>query len=297
MVGISFILDHMIQEGLKTSNYREITKWNEVIEGGIDAQMIIVGSSRALVHYDCEYIQKVTGMTCYNLGFDGTTYPLQKLMLELYLSENKTPEKIIWSLDYNSFSHIPDFYGFEQLIPFQVNPYIRKMLSMHETPDYQLDIPLFRYSYNPKMKVIGLYSSLGKYQRDPVLRNGYRIQDKNWDGSFDEFKRSHPKDYSVNFDPKVFDDFIRFNKDLMKESSITWVISPYYNDYKEMIINRIAIEKRIERTSNQLQIHLFDYTNHPLSQDKSNFYNSNHLNRQGVEQFMKVLLKDKIWTN
>lgn len=35
-----------------------------------------------------------TGKTCYNLGFDGTTYPLQKLMLELYLSENKSPEEI-----------------------------------------------------------------------------------------------------------------------------------------------------------------------------------------------------------
>ena len=170
IVGLSYLLDYMIKEGLKTSNYREVTKWNEVTQGGIDAQLLIVGSSRALVHFDCEYIQKVTGKTCYNLGFDGTTYPLQKLMLKLYLSKNKIPEKIIWSLDYHAFSEAPDYYGFEQLVPYQNNAYIKEMLSMHETPAYQFKIPIFRYSYNPKMKVIGLLSFCGGYKEEPVLK-------------------------------------------------------------------------------------------------------------------------------
>jgi len=297
LLGISFILDYMIQEGLKTSNYREVTKWNEVIQGGIDAKILIVGSSRALVHFDCDYIQKVTGKTCYNLGFDGTTYPLQKLMLELYLNKNQKPEKIIWSVDYHSFSYAPDFYGFEQLVPYRDNTYIRKMLSMHETPDYQFHIPLFRYSYNPKMKVIGLYSFLGIYQKDPVLTNGYRKQDKVWDGTFDEFRRSNPQGYYINIDQGVFNDFLAFNKILHQESVITWVISPYFKEYQEMILNRSEIGNRFEKAANQLRIHLMDYSNDPLSQDKSNFYNSNHLNNQGIEQFMNVWLLGKSWTN
>ena len=51
----------MIQEGLKTSNYREVTKWNEVTQGGIDAQLLIVGSSRALVHFDLIEKEKASG--------------------------------------------------------------------------------------------------------------------------------------------------------------------------------------------------------------------------------------------
>jgi hypothetical protein len=292
IIAIAYILDFMIQEGLKTSNYREITKWNEVIEGGIDAEILIVGSSRALVHFDCEQIKKSTGKTCYNLGFDGTTYPLQKLMLELYLSQNKVPEKIIWSLDYHSFSDVPDFYGFEQLVPYQKNFFIRKILSMHEIPDYQFTVPLFRYSYNPKMKVIGLYSYVGKYHRDPVLRFGFRMQEKVWDFTFEEFVRNNPDGFSTIFDRMIFEQFILFNKKLSEDSLIIWVVPPYFREYNSKILNGHEILSLFESSADQLNINFMDYSNHLLGRDKENFYNANHLNRRGVERFMDKWLED-----
>ncbi|NVJ47336.1 MAG: hypothetical protein HWE07_09420 [Cytophagia bacterium] len=277
----------MIQEGLKTSNYREITKWDEVIQGGIDAELLIVGSSRALVHFDCEYIQKVTGKTCYNLGFDGTTFPLQKLMLELYLSQNKAPKEIIWSIDYHMFSRAPDYYGFEQLIPYQSNPFIRIMLSMHETPGYQLEIPIFRYSYNPKMKVIGLYSFFGKYESESVLKNGFRKQNKFWDGSFEEFKSNRKEVVFLNFEKKLFEEFLRLNQELLNNGSISWVISPYFFEYNAMIKNRSHLLKKFDSSANHLQIPLIDFSQHEISYEKYNFYNSSHLSKKGVESFLE----------
>lgn len=279
----------MIQEGLKTSNYREISKWNEVIEGGIDAQILIVGSSRALVHFDCEYIQKATGKTCYNLGFDGTTFPLQKLMLELYLSGNTVPENIIWSLDYHMFSEAPDYYGFEQLVPYQENPYVSKMLSLHQTPDYQFEIPVFRYSYNPKMKLIGLYSFLGKYQRDPILKYGYRKQDKKWDGTFEEFKQNNPNGHSVNFEPRIFDQFLNFSEKLKKKSVVAWVISPYYFDAKKMIVNHKELELNFKQEALNLGIQFIDLSSTAISNSTENFYNGTHLSTRGVREFMSAL--------
>lgn len=291
IVGLSFILDYMIQEGLKTSNYREITKWNEVILGGIDAEIVIVGSSRALVHFDCEYIQRVTGKRCYNLGFDGTNYPLQKLMLELYLSKNQKPKEIIWSLDYHSFSYSSNFYGFEQLIPYRDNLFIRKILSLHETPNYQFDIPLFRYSFNPKMKVIGLFSFIGIYNRKPILKNGFRKQDKGWDGSFEEFKRKNSNGFLVNFDEKIFKDFIDFNRELKNKVKINWVASPYFIKYDRLVLNRIEIQSKWYENSNKLDIPLINLSNSFISKEQINFYNSTHLNKFGVEKFMIELSK------
>lgn len=279
----------MIQEGLKTSNYREISKWNEVIEGGIDAQILIVGSSRALVHFDCEYIQKATGKTCYNLGFDGTTFPLQKLMLELYLSGNTVPENIIWSLDYHMFSEAPDYYGFEQLVPYQENPYVSKMLSLHQTPAYKFQIPVFRYSFNPKMKVIGLYSFLGKYQRDPILKYGYRKQDKKWDGTFEEFKQNNPNGHSVNFEPRIFDQFLNFSEKLKKKSVVAWVISPYYFDAKKMIVNHKELELNFKQEALNLGIQFIDLSSTAISNSTENFYNGTHLSAKGVREFMAAL--------
>lgn len=289
--GFSYLLDYMIQEGLKSSNYREVTKWNEVIQGEINAEILIVGSSRALVHFDCEYIQKVTGKSCYNLGFDGTTYPLQKLMLELYLSRNKKPIELIWSLDYHSFSEVPDFYGFEQLIPYKDNPYIGEMLSMHETPSYQFYLPVFRYSYNPKMKVIGLYSFLGKYSRDQILKNGYRAQKKVWDETFDSFKGDNPKGLKMNFIGSLFQDFITLNEKL-KSSSINqkWIVPPYYFEVNQLIRNRSEILQEFSKTSKDHEITFLDYSNSFITKSKSNFYNGNHLNDLGVRIFMDELM-------
>lgn len=283
----------MIQEGLKTSNYREITKWNEVIEGGIDAQILIVGSSRALVHFDCEYIQKVTGKTCYNLGFDGTSYPLQKLMLELYLTKNKIPRKIIWSLDYHMFSEAPDYYGFEQLVPHQENPYVSKMLALHQTQSYQFEIPVFRYSFNPKMKVIGLFSFFGIYKMKPKLKYGFRIQNNVWDGTFEKFKQNHPKGYSVNFDEKIFEEFIDFNKELNKKSKLTWVISPYFFDAKKMIVNHEEVKENLKKEALNLGVQFSDLSVTAISNSTENFYNGTHLSTRGVEKFMLLLKQDE----
>ena len=94
LAGISFLFDYMIQEGIKTTNYKEVTKWNEVVEGGIDAEHLVVGSSRAFVHFDMERLEEKTGKTGYNLGFNGFAYPQVKKTLELYLDRNVKPEKI-----------------------------------------------------------------------------------------------------------------------------------------------------------------------------------------------------------
>ncbi|MCS5489016.1 hypothetical protein [Algoriphagus limi] len=290
-LGLAYLLDYMIQEGLKTSNYREITKWNEVIQGGIDAEILIVGSSRALVHFDCEYIEKATGKSCYNLGFDGTTYPLQKLMLELYLSKNKKPKELIWSLDYHSFNAVPDYYGFEQLVPYMENSFVKKMLSMHETPNYQFQIPLYRYSYNPKMKVIGIYSFFGKYDYNPILKKGFRKQNKVWDGAFDKFRGQNPKGVLVNFEENLFSDFICLNRDLIEKVKVTWIISPYYFDYFGMVNNHNEIQKKWEEAAKQLNITYLDFSLNKISYEKANFYNSSHLNAQGVKKFMDAWIE------
>ncbi|TFV97255.1 hypothetical protein E4S40_00950 [Algoriphagus kandeliae] len=286
-LGLSYVLDYMIQEGLKTSNYREITKWNEVTQGGINAEILIVGSSRALVHFDCEYIEKATGKSCYNLGFDGTTYPLQKLMLELYLSNNIKPKELIWSLDYHSFTSVPDYYGFEQLVPYRENSYVQKMLSMHETPNYQFQIPLFRYSYNPKMKVIGIYSYFGKYHREPILIYGYRKQNKKWDGNFDLFKKQNSKGHNVVFKEELFHDFTALNQQLLNQKiSIEWVVAPYLEEYNKLLYNRSELLELLYDTAGQLKAPFYDYSSSEISHSRNNFYNATHLNQQGMDSWM-----------
>lgn len=292
-LSILYVVDYLIQEGLKTSNYREISKYNEIIKGGIDADLLIVGSSRALVHFDCELIESRTGKSCYNLGFDGSSYPLQKIMLDLYLNQNQRPDYIYWVVDLTSFTFSSDFYGFEQLIPFMENNYINEILRLHKTPAFLLELPLIRYSFNSKMKSVGLYTFLGIYQRDKIIEKGYRPQEKSWDGLFDQFKNENPKGISLELKEEYFQDFLMYSQEIQNRGmSLSWVIAPYYYEMLDITFNSQEIIQKIQLASEDCEIPFLDFTNSPIKADKSNFYNAQHLNSKGVklfvEQFMEI---------
>lgn len=291
-VSILYGIDYLIQEGLKTSNYREISKWNEVITGGIEADILIVGSSRALVHYDCELIEAATGKKCYNLGFDGTLFEHQQLMLNLYLKNNKAPETLVWNVDYHSFEHSKEFYGFEQLVPYQDQLEVQMLLEANEETDALLyQIPVLRYSFNPKMKMVGLLNFFELYETRPTLIKGYRKSDKVWDGEFDRFKAKHKEGISYKVEEQIFAQFSDRLITLIRDKiEVVLVISPIYYEAKNLILNAAQITSRIETLRQEGYVNFLDCSKDSINYSKDNFYNGSHLNEKGVSIFMNLLL-------
>ncbi|SIN80910.1 hypothetical protein [Algoriphagus halophilus] len=284
-----YSVDYFIQEGLKTSNYREVSKWNEVIKGGIDAELLIVGSSRALVHYDCELIEEITGKKCFNLGFDGTLFEHQRLMLDLYLKNNKAPETLVWNVDYHSFEHSKEFYGFEQLVPYQDQLEVQMLLEANEETDALLyQIPVLRYSFNPKMKMVGLLNFFELYETRPALIKGYRKSDKVWDREFDRFKAKYKEGISYKVEEQIFAQFSdRLITLIHDKIEVVLVISPIYYEAKNLIRNEDQITKRVENLSHEYGFTFLDYSDDSINYSKDNFYNGTHLNKNGVSHFTK----------
>ena len=75
---------------------------NKVMQGKVNAQIIITGSSRALSHFDPRVVEAQTGRTAFNLGRNGSQSDMQLAVLKAYLEHNQKPDFIIHSLD--SFS-------------------------------------------------------------------------------------------------------------------------------------------------------------------------------------------------
>lgn len=284
-------MDYLIQEGLKTSNYREVSKWNEVISGGIDADILIVGSSRALVHYDCELIEAATGKKCYNLGFDGTLYEHQQLILDLYLKNNKAPESLVWNVDFHSFEHSEESYGFEQLIPYQDQLEIKLLLQANEvTNPFLYQIPVLRYSFNPKMKMVGLSNFFELYAARPPLVKGYSKSDKFWDGEFDRFKAANIEGISYQVEEQLFTQFSDELNDFKHEGiSIVLVICPIYQDAKKLLRNTAQFTNRIRDLSQVAGFTFLDYSEDSINYSKDNFYNGSHLNSQGSKLFTRKI--------
>ena len=85
-----FLLQSLILFTVKRINVGEFGVLNKIDRGGINADIIISGSSRAYNGIHPGVIESVTGMSCYNIATNGTDLGVQLPKLKWYLNHNQT---------------------------------------------------------------------------------------------------------------------------------------------------------------------------------------------------------------
>lgn len=290
--GFAYGLDYMVEEGIKELNFLETEKWQEITQGGIDAEILIVGSSRALDHFDAQYIESKLGKITYNLGFDGITFMQEKLILDLYLMQNKAPEYLIWSLDYHNFRTDENVENLDQMIPFREFDQVYRLMRYSDLHFVEFFIPLYRYSITPTLKIQGLLGYLGIHHREKSMIKGFRPRNKTWNQTlFEQQLAEHPKGTIIDLEEEMFNEFVALNHQLQNQGiAQAWVLCPYFAEYNTMVLNRSQILSKIQDASSKLNIPFQDFSDHPISKDNSNFYNRSHMNIVGVKKFMIELL-------
>ena len=74
-----------ITHGLRSTRTSQFGTLNRVMDGEVNADIVITGSSRAVVHYDPRVIEKATGLTAFNLGRNGSQTDMQVAFFKAYL--------------------------------------------------------------------------------------------------------------------------------------------------------------------------------------------------------------------
>jgi len=291
LVGIDSIL-HM---GLRLQSGSCLGVWNKVADGKINAEVIIIGASRALVHYDCRIIQKIYGKSCYNLGINATEVLLQKPMLSMYLKYNRKPEVIIKSLGITSLTKkkkIPD--------PYLYTPYLKEK-ELYSTLT-GLDPNFWKHKYLPlysfakldrKVMLINSLKALLNMNQFEDRIMGYSPENKSWTDEFDQFKKLYPNgmNYKISKDSiDALEQIISFAKE--SGIKIVLVYAPEYVEIFPYILNRNEIIGIYRRLAKKYNVPLWDYSNHSMSKVKDYFYNTQHLNIVGAEKFSNILSKD-----
>ena len=103
VAAICFAVDKMALAGLRRVKTCGFGVSNKLFEGRINADVVISGSSRALVHYDPRVIQAVVGCSAFNIGLNGSQTDMQVAVLSAYLKHNKKPSVVLHNLDSFSF--------------------------------------------------------------------------------------------------------------------------------------------------------------------------------------------------
>ena len=295
-----FVAARLTDSGLKRSHSFLFAEWNDIYSGSINADAIILGSSRAWVQFSPRILDTALGINSYNLGMDGASFEVQYERLKIYLKHNKKPECIIQETSVNTtFSKAEELPHYQQFLPYLDDSDIWNMIRHHYPSVGYLDRYFPLYKYNNELQLIA--ESISCYRGHipkGTKYKGYEGMNKNWDGSFYLFKRDHPLGLTVIVDTptvKLFKEYLVFCK--ANGIKVILVDPPTFIQSKNYIRNYNEILTMITTIAKENNVPLINYDNDSINYHKSNFYNSQHLNRTGAEQFTKKLaieIKDYI---
>ena len=110
-------LQMIVDSGLKKSNHLLYAEWNDIYNGEINADLIVMGSSRAELQISPTILDRNLKLNTYNLGISAWTFPMQYARFKIYLKHNAKPRYIVHSLDLQMFSRREDLFNYQQFLP------------------------------------------------------------------------------------------------------------------------------------------------------------------------------------
>ena len=273
----------------------ECSVWNDVLEGKINADILIYGSSRAWVHFNSVMMEQELNCPTYNLGIDGLNFKLQHLRHLLYIKHNLPPKGIIVSVDFMTIQKQTELYNYQQFLPFMLwNKEMENNLSpydlFHKTEFY---IPFFRYINERNItKKVFTQSLQNKSVTGEKRQSGFLGRDKSWNLDLTKAK-TNATHIKIEIDEqvvKLLDDFLGLCS--KQNIRVLLVYAPLYVEGKSYIKNHNDIVDIFQELAKKYRLHFLDYTEDEICMNKSLFYNSAHLNEKGANLFTKKFIQD-----
>jgi hypothetical protein len=296
-VGLAFLLDGALLRGLRRIENGDFGVWNKLVAGQINAQILVVGGSRALVDVDCELMARDLGRSCFDIGLDGSVHNLQRPYLATYLAHNRPPELALISADIASLENATRPYRPKQYVPYLAEePLFTNLATLEPTTWRERYVPLYAFAHHGldlTKSAIGGLRSRTDAAAEPRILGQLRVE-TDWDGAFDNFMRE------VGATGKVFPvqraaldvvaDMVRMLRS--RGSRVVVFYSPEWKGMHRYELNRAQVISGYRETAIANGATFLDYTAHPLADDRKYFYNSQHMNRRGAEIFTRTLTRD-----
>jgi hypothetical protein len=288
IVTLIFAMNAVINIGLRRIKTSDFGAENRMMQGQVNADIVITGSSRALRHYDPRLIQATTGLTAFNLGRNGSQTDVQLTVLKTYLEHNRKPRLVIHNLDAFSFVTTRQVFDPAQYVSYLSDPVLyENMRKINPNIWKSRYLPLYGYVVDDMnfTWVRGLEGFFGIYPRENYF-SGFNPEARDWTDDFQKFKATNP--HGVNFaiesaGVKDVEQLIQ----LCQQNGIQliFVYSPEYSGMQPLTNDRAEIFARFHELADRYHVPLWDYSDWEHSGDQAYFYNSQHLNASGAEAF------------
>lgn len=279
------VVDYFYSKEIAKSNYGCIEPWFDLLNGKIDADVIVMGSSRSWVHVNPLILDSILCTNTYNIGMDGSAINRQVHKYNLFRKYNKKPKLIIQNIDYGSLGFTIG-YDKMQSFPYMWNMCFRKEFEYEPLTIWEKYIPCYRYYRNCSMYVLSVLYMTKEPRR---LTKGYQGMERKWNGTaLNKVKTVHFNANSTTI--AMFDQYLANAK--AEGIKVVFVYAPLYIGAIQKMDNKEEMYATYQRIADKYNIPILDYMNMAICSDTTYFYNAMHLNKRGAEIYSDSLAND-----
>lgn len=285
----AYAINHIMMRGLRTIDVDDFGRWNKIVDGKIDADILISGSSRALYHFDPRIIEAETKCKAYNVGLDGAQFDLQLALLELFIKHNRKPRVVIQEVSIGSLLPSPVLFKPAQYVPYLNDRDLLESLCKQDWKFYLYRyLPLYGLFANELF--LPAFQSLMGMRAPETLIQGFSPREEGWNEDFDKFKAKYKekgKTYAIS--GQSIDRLKEIIHLCEKNRMDIVLVYPFeYFESQLLTANRKEIFRIFKEIAAAKDIEFWDFSDNELCKHKRYFYNSQHLNKNGATLFSQI---------
>lgn len=288
---ISAVTDIAVTRIIRNSKTRIIVAWEDIVKSNINADIIVLGSSRADCGYNPAIFEEILEKKCYNLAMYGKTVDMDIMRYNLYKQyAHKRPSIIIWDVFHNTFCYSGRWMD-EQFTPYIFHKDVWNSIcnNRHNYCYSDRFIPLLRY-----WKRTGIFQYALHNTFDTCVYNGYCAQSYLWDqNKLTDLKRIENKSIECSYNDTLITDFNNKLIEIKKDcKNVILVYSPLYFDGQSKIKDLDNLVSFYAQLAEKNDCVFLNYLDHPICKDSTLFHNAEHLNSCGADVFSEILAHD-----
>ena len=283
---LAIAVDYAISDGLLKMKDLRFMSWADCKNGTASSDLVIMGNSRALSHFEPKTIDSICHLKAYNLGCGGYAVNVELMKYRLYAEHNPLPAIVVYEVGHGMMQiwKAPHHHHSEQFLPLVWDKEMRSEMRRVGYSIPEVYLPLYRYwGYKEAIKE-GLTEFLGiTHHRNHPTDRGLYYEEGDWDGT--ELRKLKSISGEMNDDAKkLFEDFM--DECEQKSIKVILVKSPMYI---EATRKTTLLKEESDFFRNIALKHGFTFLNYadnyPLCSDTCNFVMAVHMNQIGAHQF------------
>lgn len=286
---IALLADLAISKGLTKTERGHFYTMNKLMNDTINADIIVLGNSRASCSYQPEVLDSILGVNTWNLGVSGQPFGVSYLRWRLYRRNNNPPKLLIVNMDYAELEVVNNGFEREQYYPYMHDVLVKPYLDLYGFSWADWYIPMYRYRGDYKLMGIGLTEWFGlRHDTKGDYVKGYSNENRVWDGEKLErvLQEGVVKDHG---NPKA----VWLLEALLKEAKanktrVVFVYAPLFSSLKEYL-DEADSQRAYQALAEKYGVPIVDFSTMEFCGDTGYFNNANHVNSKGALKFSVAL--------